>query len=495
VHQHRQDRVRDDPWQVDRHDDAEQRQWNDRQRDDGNGERVGKRGDDRHLLEQRQRSRHEADRDDPLRACRFAQRFADALAERAGLGDPQPIASGVQQQADRTERQPEAGRKPGPRIPAQHGNERPEPYERAGAGPSEPQSARSDDEHQQRAHRGHLGTGEQHIAERDAGTDERGHLARRHVQRQRRASARERQRARAGERREHGDVQARDRDQVRDARPVEYRPLRFRDGALIANGKRDQNAAIRRLGQCAADPLAHTLAGPLNTIAGAPGERDNARVVRVVAHVTRGPQIVLEEPRFEVEAMRIDIAVRTLETRGERPSLAGMHRWRRCGRFVAARTEHVPRERDAMRNDRAGGQHALDREGEARAGLVVLRQVVDDAGDPHVGVLPRGRQCVGQPPIGAPGGIAEAERGTGDDGDRDVQQPASRDERFALRAQRNERDEHERTSGQRQDAGDRRQPRAELQQRCASRKRRQRGDDRKGRSGGFRCGLGHAERA
>jgi hypothetical protein len=85
---------------------------------------------------------------------------------------------------------------------------------------------------------------------------------------------------------------------------------------------------------------------------------------------------------------------------------------------------------------------------------------------------------------GAQTGISMIER-------REVRQRGA----FALRAQHNERDEHERTSGQRQDAGDRRQPRAELQQRCASRKRRQRGDDRKGGSGGFRCGLGHAERA
>ena len=57
------------------------------------------------------------------------------------------------------------------------------------------------------------------------------------------------------------------------------------------------------------------------------GERACAHVVRGLPYVTGRTKVVLEEPGFEIEAMRIHMAMRPLESREERPALACVHNW------------------------------------------------------------------------------------------------------------------------------------------------------------------------
>src|SRR2546430_1325762 len=53
-------------------------------------------------------------------------------------------------------------------------------------------------------------------------------------------------------------------------------------------------------------------------------ERIEPPVALAVAHVAGCAKLVLEQPRLDIEAVRIDCAVRALETHRERPALAAM---------------------------------------------------------------------------------------------------------------------------------------------------------------------------
>lgn len=132
-----------------------------------------------------------------------------------------------------------------------------------------------------------------------------------------------------------------------------------------------------------------------------------------------------------------------------------------------------------MWNDGTRRDDALDREGESRPAVVVLRQVVDDARHAQIHVLPRNWQSVGETRVRAPRCIAEPEDAGGDDRPGRAKQAIGRDAVFAQRRARtdNERraDQHEREDGER--AGRRRQTRTKLQQRGAGGERRQRRRD------------------
>ena len=157
----------------------------------------------------------------------------------------------------------------------------------------------------------------------------------------------------AGERGEYRHVQAGNRDEVRDAGFAEHAPLRFRNRALIADRKRDQHALVRRRRQCARDALADALARALHVIVRATGEGADADVGRIVAHIAGGAQVVLEQPRLEIEPVRVDVAVRPLETHRQRPALSGVNDRRMRGVSLARCARRIPRERDATRDDGA----------------------------------------------------------------------------------------------------------------------------------------------
>ena len=131
--------------------------------------------------------------------------------------------------------------------------------------------------------------------------------------------------------------------------------------------------------------------------------------------------------------MRIDVAVRTLEAQHQRPALACMHDGARRGRRIVARPLREPRKRHPPRDRGAGGQYAFDRERESRAVVSLVRQVVDDAGDAYVAVLPRNGHRIGETEIGAPGGVAEAQRRGSSERKRERQRSCERHRRARCR--------------------------------------------------------------
>ncbi len=234
-------------------------------------------------------------------------------------------------------------------------------------------------------------------------------LARRNARRQRDASPGERIGEAAGERREHRDVQPRDADQVRDAGAVEHAPLRLRHRALLADRERDDDAGVGCVRQRRENPPANAGARPLHVIRCAPGEDVDPRIPTAVAHVAGGPQPALEHPRLDIEAVRIDGTVRTLQPDHEAPALAGGDFGRRVAGTLAPPLR-IPGQRQPFGDDRSRGFDALDGQGEARAARRGLRQIVDDADERDVHTLPCGRQRIGEPRVRSPGGIPEAQR-------------------------------------------------------------------------------------
>ncbi len=341
MHERRQRRVGELEEPPVRNHDAGERKRHDDQRDGGNGHGVGHRCDQRHLLEQRERQRREPQRDDPLRVRALAQHLDDALPVARGAGGMQPSDGGIQQQRHRPVRQPEARRQRRPRVPQQHAGERPQPDDARAAGPPEPEADGGDREHRERAQRRNLRARQRDVGGRRSHADGGRHLARRPARRQPRAAAGKREREPAGKRGEDGDVQSRDRHQVPDPGAVEHRPLRLGDRPLVADRERDDHAGIRRVGQRASDAVAHVFARALHIVARTTGEGVAARVGGIAAHIARRAQPLLQQPRLEIEAAGIDVAVRSLQAHRQRPPLAGAH----DRRIVVALPRAVPGKR------------------------------------------------------------------------------------------------------------------------------------------------------
>src|SRR5204863_9321178 len=127
--------------------------------------------------------------------------------------------------------------------------------------------------------------------------------------------------------------------------PVEYEPLRFGNRALIADGERDQHTGIRLAIERLHDARANRFTRSLNVIVGSSDEGIEKRVACVGTDVSGGAKIVLEEPRFQIEAGRIDIAVWSLEPYRQRPAFASVHGGN-IVRVVILRAFGVPTERN-----------------------------------------------------------------------------------------------------------------------------------------------------
>ena len=366
AHQPRQDRICNLKHDVDRKDDAEQRQRHHAQRDDRNGHGVGDRRDQRRLLEQRQRQRREAQRDNPLRLRPFADCVDKVRSESGGCGRTQAAGRRVQQQPDGTEGEPEPRRERGPRVPQHYGGESPQPHDAGGTRAAQPQAARGDGQHGERPHRGHLRASEQDISPCRDDACGRRQLSRRDVRRQPRTAPGERIRQAAGEGREHRDVQPGDADQMRDAGAVEHRPLRLRNGTLVAYGQRDDDASVRRAPQRRDDSPANLLPGTLHVIARASRKKVTARIEPSRMHIPGRAQSLLQQPCLEIEAAGVDGAVRALKSHGEVPAFAGVdHRRLLVRKRRVQRSE--PRQRKPRWHHGAWRAHLLDREREARA--------------------------------------------------------------------------------------------------------------------------------
>jgi len=111
---------------------------------------------------------------------------------------------------------------------------------------------------------------------------------------------------------------------VTDPGAKENAPLLAGNGALVADRQRGDDASVGPIPERGEDARADLLAQPLDVVARSAGERVQAAIAIVVANVDRRAKLVLEQPRFDVEAVRVDRAVRPLEPYGEAPALAGV---------------------------------------------------------------------------------------------------------------------------------------------------------------------------
>ncbi len=203
---------------------------------------------------------------------------------------------------------------------------------------------------------------------------------------------------------------------MRDPGPIEDAPLRFGNGALLADRQRDDDSGIRRVGKRRENARPEGLARRSTKSVTRPANASSRRLRPFGAHVPRSAELVLEEPGFDVEAVRVHRSVRPLQADDELPTFSGRDRGDSI-RGAAFPDLRIPGERQPAGNDRARGERALDRERETRAALRGLRQVVDDTDDRDILALPFRRQRVSQAHFSAGRRVAEAEREGRQDGE------------------------------------------------------------------------------
>ena len=81
------------------------------------------------------------------------------------------------------------------------------------------------------------------------------------------------------------------------------------DGGLVADRERGQHAGGARIGHPQPDRVAHALAQALDRVRGTVVEALR-RAALARAHVATGTDSLLEQPQLEVEAVRVERAVR-----------------------------------------------------------------------------------------------------------------------------------------------------------------------------------------
>ena len=212
---------------------------------------------------------------------------------------------------------------------------------------------------------------------------------------------------RADQRREKRDMQSRDADQMSDAGAVEQQPLRRWNRALVADRQRSDDAGVRLVLERAQNAIAYRLAVARDVVFWPAGKSIEPAIGVVVAHIAGGAQIVDQQPRFDVEAMRVDGSVRALQPDRDRPALAGVQHRPVDGRR-ADREAAVPGKRHTRRHAGFGGDDAFDGEGKTYAAISRLRQLVDHPDKADIAALPCGRQRIGEPKFGAPRGVEKA---------------------------------------------------------------------------------------
>jgi hypothetical protein len=171
-------------------------------------------------------------------------------------------------------------------------------------------------------------------------------------------------------------VQARDRDQVRDARAVRRRSTAPGEWRADRRSRAHDDAGVQRTRQRGQDALADPLAQALHVSSKLPAK---ASIRCAACGATTEP--VARSPCSSSHASRskpagLDVPMRTLEPHGQLPALPRVHHRHFGVGVVAARRGRIPCERDARRHDRAIGDRLLDAQCEARSPLALLRQVV-----------------------------------------------------------------------------------------------------------------------
>ena len=119
-------------------------------------------------------------------------------------------------------------------------------------------------------------------------------------------------------------MQSGNADQVANAGAIKELPLLVGNGAFVADRQRGDHTSVGPTLERVQDAHANQLARPRNTVCRSAGEGVDPTVALAVAHVTGGAQLVLKQPRLDVEAVWIDRAVRTFQAHRQVPALAGV---------------------------------------------------------------------------------------------------------------------------------------------------------------------------
>src|SRR3954447_20354854 len=157
---------------------------------------------------------------------------------------------------------------------------------------------------------------------------------------------------------------------------AEKAPFLGRDRALVAYGERGQDPRGRGGAKHRVEAFAHGFSHLLYPIQGRISPPQQA-LLAALAHVAGRTDAALEKPRFVVEPVRIEVAVRTAQAHGEHPALARMHRSgeeRGLGlRLRAGLQAAVPPQEDAARHALAV-RSRLELELKAHPALTLRRQ-------------------------------------------------------------------------------------------------------------------------
>ncbi len=344
-------------------------------------------------------------------------------AERARPPAPAPRPGaagrvGGEQHAHRDEAQPEARLHQGPGIGAHHHRGGEQPGGRPGPAPARQPQPGHRGQHQQRALGRHAPAAEQRIGGGQQQAAEQRRVLGRPGQAQARAAPPGPAHQRPGQPGEHGDVQPGDRHQVGHAGGAEHVPVVAGDRVLVARHQRRDDAGGLRVGDARQDGVAHRLPGALDRVAPAGAEALRRRVVAAGAHVAGGLHALLPQPQLEVEAVRIDVAVRRPQPHGEAPAVAGAQIGQRPLRldqaFVGEGGGRVPAERQPGRDAHrlAVLRRLIDGEAEGLPPIVALGHGRDRAGDDEVATFQRRIQRLRGEDRGAAAAQAER-RGSG----------------------------------------------------------------------------------
>ena len=167
-------------------------------------------------------------------------------------------------------------------------------------------------------------------------------------------------------------MQSGNADQVPNTGTVKELPLPVGNGAFVADRQRRNHTGIGPALERVQDACANRLARPRNVVGRSAGEGVDPTVAVAIAYVPCGAQLVLEQPRLDVEAIGIDRAVWAFQAHRQVPALARVQfRSRVCG--AIALPAGVPRQRQPRRSDGARRDDAVDSKHEARPAIRRLR--------------------------------------------------------------------------------------------------------------------------
>ncbi len=352
---------------------AEQRERHDDETDQRHGDEVRQRADQRGLAEEPRGQRQQRHRHQDLAETEFAQPTEHATGPREAQHEDR----------DADEGQPEPGRQHRERVEREDRDQRKRQRLRAADRPASEPREHDHRDHDQGTHGRQAATGEKPVPDRDEQRSRRFGDSRGDAQCERGAQPPQRTDHEHAERGRDADMEARDRDQVRDAVRARDIPVMLVKPARIADRECLQQVCIVRIGDPRGDAARDRGAQPIDTCT-----TTEPSIVAVVAHVAGRDDATLEREPLEVETTRIDDAAWPLEAQAQLPAPA----W--IGQRLA---QVVPGDAHAtaQRQFDAVERRAFDAQRETPCVDAASRQLVEYADDVEVAAFQRARQaCV-----------------------------------------------------------------------------------------------------